>query len=276
MTTRGHPVGAPLARRVLIVVARVMLVLAGASLLLAAALSAWLLTGGSWQPPGGQEAPAVPSVVPPTTPAPGITAVKSPATATLMPTESALDTPPAPTIAGHVGIVAGHAGYDPGAVCADGLTEAEVNLAIATIVVELLGEQGYQVDLLDEFDDRLPGYRADALVSIHADSCQVPGASGFKVARITDSAIPEAEDRLVDCLYRQYEAITGLPRHPNSITDNMTNYHAFREIDSYTPGAIIETGFLLEDQPWIVRRPRLAAGGITAGVICFLKGAGQE
>ena len=276
MTTRGNPVGAPLARRVLIVVARVMLVLAGASLLLAAALSAWLLTGGSWQPPGGQEAPAVPSVAPPTTPTPGITAVKPPATATLMPTESALDAPPAPTIAGHVGIVAGHAGYDPGAVCADGLTEAEVNLAIATIVVELLGQQGYQVDLLDEFDDRLSGYRADALVSIHADSCQVPGASGFKVARITDSAIPEAEDRLVDCLYRQYEAITGLPRHPNSITDNMTNYHAFREIDSYTPGAIIETGFLLEDQPWIVRRPRLVAGGITAGVICFLKGEGQE
>jgi len=103
----------------------------------------------------------------------------------------------------------------------------------------------------------------------------VPGASGFKVARITDSAIPEAEDQLVDCLYREYEGVTGLPRHPNSITDNMTNYHAFREIDSYTPGAIIETGFLLEDQPYIVRRPRLVAHGIAAGVICFLEGEQQ-
>lgn len=169
-----------------------------------------------------------------------------------------------------VGIVAGHAGFDPGAVCPDGLTEAEVNMAVAKIVVELLQQAGYQVDLLDEFDTRLTGYRADALVSIHADSCEVPGARGFKVARITDSAIPEAEDRLVDCLYREYEATTGLPRHPNSITDNMTNYHAFREIDSLTPGAIIETGFLLEDHAWIVRRPRLVARGIVNGVQCFL------
>jgi N-acetylmuramoyl-L-alanine amidase len=174
-----------------------------------------------------------------------------------------------------VGIVAGHAGNDSGAVCPDGLTEVSVNLTIAKIVVQLLTDQGYQVDLLNEFDDRLPGYRANALVSIHADSCEVPGASGFKVARVTDSAIPEAEDRLVDCLYREYEATTGMPRHPNSITDNMTNYHAFREINLYTPGAIIETGFLLDDRPWIVRRPHLVARGIAAGVTCFLEGEEQ-
>jgi N-acetylmuramoyl-L-alanine amidase len=146
-------------------------------------------------------------------------------------------------------------------------------MAVAMIVVELLQQAGYQVDLLDEFDPRLTGYHADALVSIHADSCEVPGASGFKAARITDSAIPEAEDRLVDCLNREYEATTGMPRHPNSITDNMTNYHAFREIDAHTPGAIIETGFLLEDHAWIVRRPRLVARGIADGVLCFLAAA---
>jgi N-acetylmuramoyl-L-alanine amidase len=174
-----------------------------------------------------------------------------------------------------VGIVAGHAGYDPGAVCPDGLKEVTVNLTIAKIVVELLTNRGYQVDLLNEFDDRLSDYRADALVSIHADSCEVSGTSGFKVARVTDSAIPEAEDRLVDCLYQEYETITGMPRHPNTITDNMTKYHAFREINLYTPGAIIETGFLLDDRPWIVRRPHLVARGIAAGVTCFLEGEEQ-
>jgi N-acetylmuramoyl-L-alanine amidase len=172
----------------------------------------------------------------------------------------------------HVGIVAGHAGYDPGAVCADGLTEAEVNKVIAQEVQELLKRKGYRVDLLEEFDDRLTGYRADALVSIHADSCDIPGATGFKVARVTDSAIPDAEDRLVNCLYQEYEATTGLPRHPSSITDNMTNYHAFREIDQYTPGAIIEAGFLLDDRDLLVRRPKLVARGIAAGVVCFLEG----
>ena len=39
----------------------------------------------------------------------------------------------------------------------------------------------------------------------------------------------------------------------------MTNYHAFREIDRYTPGAIIEMGFLLNDRYLLEHRPRTYA-----------------
>jgi N-acetylmuramoyl-L-alanine amidase len=230
-----------------------MLVIAIASLLAAALISVRLLTGGEDQRPATAK------------PLPGENA--TPPVSDTLPSsvEVPSDTP-------QVGIVAGHAGYDPGAVCPDGLTEAEVNMVIAQETQELLKRKGYRVDLLEEFDDRLAGYRANALVSIHADSCDIPGATGFKVARVTDSAIPEAEDRLVNCLYQEYEATTGLPRHPSSITDNMTNYHAFREIDQYTPGAIIETGFLLDDRDFLVHRPKVAARGIAAGVVCFLEG----
>jgi N-acetylmuramoyl-L-alanine amidase len=177
-----------------------------------------------------------------------------------------------PDEAPRIGIVAGHAGFDPGATCPDGLAEASVNKTIAQEVYELLSDRGYQVDLLEEYDDRLTGYQADALVSVHADSCDVPDATGFKVARITNSAIPEAEDRLVACIYQQYELATGASRHPGSITDNMTNYHAFREIDSFTPGAIIETGFLLRDRDLLINRHRLVARGIASGVVCFVEG----
>ncbi len=169
-----------------------------------------------------------------------------------------------------VGLVAGHSGYDPGAVCPDGLTEAELNAEVARQVVALLARKGIQTDVLAEFDPRLQGYRADALVSIHADSC-VQGATGFKVARITLSAIPEAEDRLVKCLTGAYMQTTHLPEHPASITDGMTNYHAFREIASETPGAIIETGFMLEDRTLLERRPQLVARGIAEGILCFLE-----
>ncbi|MDM8528831.1 N-acetylmuramoyl-L-alanine amidase [Anaerolineales bacterium HSG24] len=170
-----------------------------------------------------------------------------------------------------VGIVAGHKGYDPGAVCDDGLTEAEVNSTVSVEVVSLLKRKGIQADLLNEFDDRLTAYQADALISIHADSCNIAGASGFKVARVTDSAIPEAEDRLVDCLNQEYGRYTGLPMHPASITDNMTNYHAFREINSQTPGVIIEMGFLLDDRYLLEKKPKIVARGIAAGVLCFLE-----
>ncbi len=170
-----------------------------------------------------------------------------------------------------VGIVAGHKGYDPGAVCDDGLTEAEINYNIAVEVVKLLERRGIQADLLDEYDDQLVDYQANALVSIHADSCNVPGATGFKVARVTSSAIPEAEDSLVNCLNQEYGWHTGLTEHPASITDNMTNYHAFNEIAPLTPGAIIETGFMLEDRHLLQYRPKIVARGIAAGIICFLE-----
>ncbi|MEW5957079.1 MAG: N-acetylmuramoyl-L-alanine amidase [Chloroflexota bacterium] len=169
-----------------------------------------------------------------------------------------------------VGIVSGHKGYDPGAVCDDGLTEAEVNYAVAVEVIKLLERRGIRANLLDEFDERLTEYQADALVSIHADSCMFAGATGFKAARVTNSAIPAAEDRLVECLNQEYGRSTGLPQHPASITDNMTNYHAFNEIAPLTPGAIIETGFLLEDRSLLQYKPKIVARGIAAGIICFL------
>ena len=59
--------------------------------------------------------------------------------------------PPRPRI----GIVSGHWGYDSGAVCADGLTEEEVNQRIATLVKQQLMNEGYDVDLLEEKDIRL-------------------------------------------------------------------------------------------------------------------------
>ena len=171
----------------------------------------------------------------------------------------------------HVGIVSGHRGYDSGAVCSDGLTEAEINFGVSQRVVALLERMGYRIDLLDEYDDRLQGYQADALVSIHADSCDVPGASGFKAARVSDSAVPKVEDRLVKCLREEYAAATGLFFHANSITFDMRDYHAFNEIAPETPGAIIEIGFMLDDRYMLLFQQDRIASGIVKGIICFLE-----
>jgi N-acetylmuramoyl-L-alanine amidase len=169
--------------------------------------------------------------------------------------------------------VAGHSGPegDPGAVCDSGLREVDVNRAVALAVVSALRSEGYDVDLLDEFDARLHGYHADALVAIHSDSCIPTGLSGFKVARAADSAIPEAEDRLVQCLYQTYESATGLAPQLSTITEDMENYHAFREIEWQTPGAIIELGFLLADGHVLANETDRMAYGITSGVRCFLE-----
>ena len=167
----------------------------------------------------------------------------------------------------HIGIVAGHKDNDSGAVCPDGLTEAQINQAIAERVVSRLTQQGMTVDLLGEFDRRLPRYRADAFVSIHADSCQVD-LSGFKVASLEGGS--QASGRLAACLWQSYEAETGLPRHPDTVTYDMSRYHAFREIAEQTPAAIIEVGFMKADRKLLTEQPDRAAQGIVDGILCFL------
>ena len=171
-----------------------------------------------------------------------------------------------------VGIVAGHWQNDSGAVCPDGLQEVDINVEVASRVVFALQEQGYEAELLAEFSEKLPGYVADAFVSIHTDSCDVPGVSGFKVARVAASAIPEQEDQLVACLTQAYAEETGLSFHSNSISFDMTDYHAFRAIDPNTPGAIIELGFMDADRKLLTEDAGGVAQGVVEGIICFLEG----
>lgn len=168
-----------------------------------------------------------------------------------------------------VAIVSGHWKYDGGAMCPDGTLEVDINYQIAIMVVNLLKEKGYQVDLLAEFDPLLQGYEADALVSLHSDSC-IPGVSGFKVARAWNSFIPEVEDRLLACLYQEYERATRLQPHQWSITPDMHGYHVFGEVAPATPAAIIEMGFMADDAELLRHRQDIIAQGIVAGIECFL------
>jgi N-acetylmuramoyl-L-alanine amidase len=172
----------------------------------------------------------------------------------------------------HIGIVSGHRGNDSGTVCKDGLTEAEVNYSIAKRVSEMFINIGNSVDILDEFDKRLKNYSADVLLSIHADSCAYINdlATGFKVARVIDSRVPVQEDHLVACLTSHYKQTTGLRFHANTVTFDMTKYHAFYEINPNTPAAIIETGFLYLDRDLLAGQPDLVAQGIFNGLECFL------
>lgn len=189
---------------------------------------------------------------------------------------------PEPTVdvSNRIGILAGHWGYDTGAVCADGLREVDITTDIARRTAAQLRSLGYEVDILQEQDPDKPqpplqNYRAGAFVSLHVDSC-LPGASGFKVSRWALSQMPEIEDRLVNCIYQEYAATTGLPHHDSSITIDMWNYYAFREIGEPTPGAIIEMGFMTGDRWLLVEQPDLAARGIVNGLLCFLEGTAEH
>jgi N-acetylmuramoyl-L-alanine amidase len=172
-----------------------------------------------------------------------------------------------------VALISGHAGYDSGAVCSDAagaaiLTEAEVNAVVATLAAGLLREAGADVLILDEYDPRLEGLQVDALLSLHADSCI--DASGYKAAYYTLTQIPATADRFLACIDQHYAGVTGLPHHPDTVTHNMTEYHAFRKIAPTTPAAILELGFLGGDQLLLTQDPARVARGVVDSILCFL------
>jgi len=116
------------------------------------------------------------------------------------------------------------------------------------------------------------------LLSIHNDSCQYinPEATGFKVAAALNTRDANRASRLLSCMIDRYHATTGLPFHANSITPDMTSYHAFNEIDPNTVAAIIETGFLNLDQEILTQHTDLVAQGVVNGILCFVNNENIE
>jgi N-acetylmuramoyl-L-alanine amidase len=174
-----------------------------------------------------------------------------------------------------VALISGHAGNDSGAICEDAggqptIQEAEINAAVARLAAERLRRAGADVEILEEYDSRLQGLRADVLLSLHADSCI--DASGFKSSRYVNSTIPDISDRLVACIKLNYGAATGLAENVDTITENMTEYHAFRRIDDQTPAVILELGFLGGDNDLLANQQELLAKGVADGLLCFLDG----
>ena len=171
-----------------------------------------------------------------------------------------------------IGIVVGHRGHDSGAVCSNGLTELEINSNVATYVQQKLIDAGFEVELLDEFDARLSNYQAGLLLSIHSDSCDYinDSATGFKVAAAFSQRGDQSSSQLVQCLSDRYANITGLRYHYQSVTTDMTSYHAFDEINAYTTAGIIELGFMNLDQEILTTKPELLAEGISKGISCYM------
>ncbi len=182
---------------------------------------------------------------------------------------------PTPRTKPLIGIVVGHwddTSKDPGAICSDiNLTELQINQNVATRVRDQLIAKNIDVELLKEFDPKLQGYKASALVSIHADSCDYINdqATGFKVAAAMANPQPQLSARLTGCLRQRYAQATGLKLH-SSITADMSSYHAFDEIDQNTTAAIIEVGFLNLDRDILTQGVDKVAQGVTDGILCFI------
>jgi N-acetylmuramoyl-L-alanine amidase len=172
-----------------------------------------------------------------------------------------------------VALISGHAGNDSGAVCTDNAgnvvaMEAEINERVTQAVARFLAAADIPTLILDEYDPQLVGLEASVLLSLHADSCIE--VSGYKAAHRLNSPLEERENQLLACIDHHYAAVTGLAPHPDTITPNMTEYHAYRQIAPSTPAAVLEMGFLGGDRALLTQQPDLVAKGIVDSLLCFL------
>jgi hypothetical protein len=158
---------------------------------------------------------------------------------------------------------------------AGGVTETEVNLAVAERVATRLRDAGVVVDVLPV---TIPiDYQADAFIAIHADGSTDTSVSGFKIAPPRTDFSGQA-DALVAALYEAYEVATKLPRD-NAFTRRMSGYYAFNwrrydhAIHPQTPSAIVEMGFLTNpgDRAFLVSNTETVAEGIANGIVAFLR-----
>lgn len=75
-----------------------------------------------------------------------------------------------------------------------------------------------------------------------------------------------------------YQAATGLKDHPQTVTENMTQYYAFNKrlthaVDATTPSIILEMGFLTNrsDRALVTQQPDRVANGVADGILDFLR-----
>lgn len=155
-----------------------------------------------------------------------------------------------------------------------GLDEVEVNQAVAEALAARLTDHGFEVDLLGAVVP--PNYRADLLLSIHADANSDEDRRGYKSAHFRPARNPH-EALLKVAVDRAYTALTRLPDDDRNVSGNMLLYYAFNHrrfqhsVHRETPALLVELGYLsnADDRAWLERPDRLAAA-LENGVLDYL------
>jgi N-acetylmuramoyl-L-alanine amidase len=157
---------------------------------------------------------------------------------------------------------------------AAGIDEVDVNLAVAEALAERLATAGVRVELLPATVP--PGYRADLLLSIHADASAEPDRRGYKSAH-AEPARNRREPWLRAAVDAAYLAASGLPHDEANVSGAMLDYYAFASdrlrhaAHPGTAGVIVELGYLSHplDRAWLAD-PERPAAALAAGVLRYL------
>lgn len=159
-----------------------------------------------------------------------------------------------------------------------GRFEVDVNRAVAEVLAGRLRARGISVDILPATVP--PGYRADLVVSIHADSSNAPHRRGYKSAVFRPQR-NRWDAELKKQLDAAYLAGSSLPDDDENVTGDMLEYYAFNpryrhSVARRTPGVIVELGYLSHplDRAFL-ERPEHAAELLEEGIVAYLTARGR-
>jgi N-acetylmuramoyl-L-alanine amidase len=162
----------------------------------------------------------------------------------------------------------------------DDVREVDIDLDIAQRVVAILDRQGIIAELLQV--NVPPGYLADAVVALHADSDGVGDRSGYKLAH--SARRTPAEEALLSSIDSAYGMATGLDYDDAGISAAMRGYYLFNwtryqhALSPYTPGVILEMGYVssADDRRLMLDDPDRVAAGIAKGITDFLNATPRQ
>lgn len=162
---------------------------------------------------------------------------------------------------------------------AAGIDEVEVNQAVADALAARLARYGFTVDLLPATVP--PRYRADVLLSIHADASVDDARRGYKSAHFEPARNPR-EALLKVTVDRAMLGATGLPDDDANVSGNMLQYYAFNDrrfahaAAAGTPALLVELGYLTHpDDRRLLSRPDDLAAALERGVLAYLRATGR-
>jgi len=161
----------------------------------------------------------------------------------------------------------------------NGVDEVTVNLAVVEALAERLAGLGFEVDVLTATVP--PGYRADALISVHADANLDTDRRGYKSAH-TRPARNALEPLLKVSIDRRVFLATELPDDDSNVSGNMLQYYAFdhrrftHSASARTPALLVELGYLSNDRDMeLLLDPDRFAAALARGLVDFLQEIGR-
>lgn len=160
-----------------------------------------------------------------------------------------------------------------------GLDEVDINAAIVEALAVRLRARGAIVDVLPATIP--PRYRADLVLSVHADSNLDGTRSGYKSAHYWPARNPN-EALLKVTVDRAVLVATGLADDDVNVSSNMLQYYAFNHrrfehaVARATPALLLELGYLSNaaDRRWL-RAPDDLAAALEEGVVTYLRAIGR-